>query len=52
MHTPSQWANCHQWVMLGDTKKEGAREALEQYSDFLEKPEIEEIAQIGEVVFG
>ena len=52
VNTPSEWANCHRWEILGGNKKEGAKYALELYSDFLEKSEIEEIAQMGGVVFG
>jgi hypothetical protein len=39
MWTPSQWANCHSWIMTSPA------EILEQYRDFLKEDEIEEISQ-------
>jgi hypothetical protein len=42
--TPSQWANMHRWEILGEGK-EGARALLEEYMDYLEEDEIDEIAK-------
>jgi hypothetical protein len=50
VYTPSQWGNCHSWLILGEGK-DGAEATLEQYSDYLEQDEINEIASMFGVEF-
>ena len=50
VYTPSQWGNCHSWMVLGELK-DGARAALEEYSDYLGQDNINEIASLFDVEF-
>ena len=50
VYTPSQWENCHSWVIIGQGK-DGAEAALKEYSDYLEQDEINEIASMFGVEF-